>query len=142
MILNAKEDGSRGATPDLIDTQYESDYATMKFKGEPIADRPRAMTASMYVSSKDTPMLDQLHKNDLLHRSMTALQDSFEQRQNASPTTADGFLTASVSFYDKSSTFLSPSILLACWFKLHMLLLFRINNVLLCKWELSASILY
>ena len=139
MILNAKEDSSRGATPDLIDTQYESDYATMKFKGEPIADRPRAMTASMYVSSKDTPMLDQLHKNDLLHRSMTALQDSFEQRQNASPTTADGFLTASVSFYGVYGFWIYlpffVSFYLIGLLVQTMLLLFQINNVLLCKWE-------
>lgn len=77
----------------------------MKFKKEPvpIADRPRAQTASMYTASQ-TPMLDQLHKNDLLHRSMTALQeyrDSFEQQQHQQQRPAtnvtDGLLSNSVS---------------------------------------------
>lgn len=73
--------------------QYESDYATMKFKKDPVplSERPRAQTASLYAPSSQTPLLDQLHKNDLLHRSMTALQeyrDSFELQQRGSA--ADG----------------------------------------------------
>ena len=53
-----------GATPDLLDNQYDDEYATMKFKSGPISQRPRAQTASLYLDSSQTPMLDQLHKND------------------------------------------------------------------------------
>lgn len=90
-----------GATPDLLDNQYDDEYATMKFKSGPISERPRAQTASLYLDSSQTPMLDQLHKNDLLHRSMTALQeyrDTLEQQQQQGqrPNAAESFLAHSV----------------------------------------------
>ena len=106
-----------GATPDLLDNQYDDEYATMKFKSGPISQRPRAQTASLYLDSSQTPMLDQLHKNDLLHRSMTALQeyrDTLEQQQQAQQglqvqgqrpalTTADNFITTAHSVCSKIS---------------------------------------
>lgn len=89
----------------------------MKFKSGPISQRPRAQTASLYLDSSQTPMLDQLHKNDLLHRSMTALQeyrDTLEQQQQAQQgrqvqgqrpalTTADNFITTAHSVCSKIS---------------------------------------
>ena len=70
----------------------------MKFRDDPVADRPRALTASLYVGSKETPMLDELHKNDLLHRSMTALQEYKDSLTQQQQTSADNFLASSVSF--------------------------------------------
>ncbi|XP_067941317.1 tyrosine-protein phosphatase non-receptor type 21-like isoform X2 [Watersipora subatra] len=96
MVADMNGEVPSGATPDLLN-KYENDYATMKFNKDPISERPRAMTASLYAGRKETPMLDELHKNDLLHRSMTALQeyrDSIEE-QASSPATAENFLSAS-----------------------------------------------
>lgn len=80
------------SAPDILDDQND-EYATMKFR----PDRPRAFTASDYAGNNETPMLDQLHKNDLLHRSMTALQEYAEAFDHSVPHATENHLSSSVS---------------------------------------------
>lgn len=137
---NSTDLRSSGATPDILDTQYEDDYATMKFKSEPISERPRAQTASLYVGSSQTPMLDQLHKNEMLHRSMTALQeyrDNLDQQQQQGQSvrhTAESFLAQSVS------TTVEDNIdFIIYYYDFILILIEAIKNS--CSWKLCSHFL-